>query len=191
MIRPVSSIGVLPDELNADWALDVVSDVKQLAANNTDVVLLETGLGLGWGRGRLWGPLDRQWLFLWLPLNLLLLRRGRCFPVTLWRALLWWGQLLVLWLLLLVLDGLLGCISDPAKVVHDTTLGLVATGHTAGLVLAGVALAAGGLRLLKCLVVSAAEVSHLFFGGVLCYVLSFCLIGFFTCVLSRRKKVCD
>ena len=81
----------------------------------------------------------------------------------LWRALLWWGQLLVLWLLLLlVLDGLLGCISDPAKVVHDTTLGLVATGHTAGLVLAGVALAAGGLRLLKCLVVSAAEVSHLF-----------------------------
>jgi len=72
MVGPVSSIGMLPNELNADGTLDVVSDVKQLAANNPDVVLLETGLWLGWGR--LWSPLDGQ--FLWLPLNLLLRRRG-------------------------------------------------------------------------------------------------------------------
>jgi len=114
MIGPVPAIGVLPDKLNGNGAFHIVGHVEQLATDNADIVPLVTGLGLGRC------PLDGDGL-------LLLGWRGRCFSITLWRALLWWGQLLVLWLLL-VLDRRLRGVPHSAKVVHDTSLLLIASG---------------------------------------------------------------
>jgi len=162
VVGPVAAVGVLPDELDGDGALDVVGHVEQLATHDPDIVLLETGLGLG-GCSR--SSLDGDWLLL-----LLLGRWRRLLSVTLWGSLLLrWGELLILWLLL-VLDWwlllLCRCVPDPAKVVHDTSLGcLVAPGDCAGRVgaRAGRVVLAGALRLLERCVVSAAEVSHVCF----------------------------
>jgi len=131
VVGPVAAVGVLPDELDGDGALDVVSHVEQLAAHDPDIILLEAGLGLGSGGCR--SPLDGDWLLL------LLGRWWRLLSVTLWGSLLlrWRRELLILgllavlhrWLLLLLLCRR---VPDPAKVVHDTSLGLVAPGDCAG-----------------------------------------------------------
>jgi len=164
VVGPVAAVGVLPDELDGDGALDVVGHVEQLAAHDPDIVLLEAGLGLGGGCR---SPLDGDWLLL------LLGRWWRLLSVTLWGSLLlrWRRELLILgllavlhrWLLLLLLCRR---VPDPAKVVHDTSLGcLVAPGDCAGRVgaRAGRVVLAGALRLLERCVVSAAEVSHVCF----------------------------
>ena len=68
----VAAIGVLPNELDGDWAFYVIGHVEQLAANNADIVLFEAVFGFGGGRCRLGCPLDGHWL-LGLSLQLLLL----------------------------------------------------------------------------------------------------------------------
>ena len=62
VVGPVAAVGVLPDELDGDGALDVIGHVEQLATHDPDIVLLETGLGLGGGGCR--SPLDGDWLLL-------------------------------------------------------------------------------------------------------------------------------
>ena len=62
VVGPVAAVGVLPDELDGDGTLDVVGHVEQLATHDPDIVLLETGLGLGGGGCR--SPLDGDWLLL-------------------------------------------------------------------------------------------------------------------------------
>ena len=64
VVGPVASIGVLPDELDGDRALDVVSHVEQFPSHDPHIVLLEAGLGLGGSRGG--RPLYRNRLLLLL-----------------------------------------------------------------------------------------------------------------------------